>query len=256
MATWRELAAEGRWAEIDPFQIPQREQAELLAMLRQAVPMINVTNGAEMLQRHIYPMEVVGNPQLRAAAEILYLGELEAMVEGEPESASLAWKKLAQQAHEYLNKAEYEGEVTDGSQELSRLTHIAAARDALAQVDRAIRLLAGEGTTEEESAWISEALTEVAQAAFLAGRRVQSAWGKPIERGAARHELDQRRRSDGGKSRIDPDHEAIIAAMASRIELGQSVRQAATATHVNDSLGVSAVANIRRWERHQQKRPK
>lgn len=252
MATWRDLAKEGRWAEIDPFQISEREQAELLTMLRRVVPMINVTNGAETMQRYKYPTEVVGNPQLRAAAEILYLGELESMVEGEPERASLAWTRLAQEAREYLNAAEYEGEVTDGSHELSRSTHIAAARDALVQVDRAIRFLASEGTSEEDSTWISEALAEVAQAAFLAGRRVQAVWGKPIERGAARHELDQRRRSDGGKTRKDPDHDAIIAAMERRIRESKTINQAARATYERDGLGASPIANVSRWRRHQE----
>ena len=186
---------------VDIYSVPESERHELLERVRQAVPRVTIQNGMEATSRFALPQELPAKSSIRAAAEILELGELEALVDGEPPRGAEVWNDALRQAQSYLDRAEAEGEITSGSSELSRFEHIRSAREALSELNLAMRLNEENFTSSTDKAWAADAFSEVAYIAYMAGRRVQVAWGKPIERDAYLLQQDRASRSQGGSSK-------------------------------------------------------
>ncbi len=71
MNDFRALAAAGRWEEVNWIWLSHEEQSEFLQLVRAAVPIVQVENGTERIQRHALPDEVGGDGALVEAAMIL-----------------------------------------------------------------------------------------------------------------------------------------------------------------------------------------
>lgn len=188
MTDFRALAAAGRWADVNWMELSHEEQVEFLQLVRAAVPFVLVENGMEREQRRALPGEV-GNDRARIeAATILYLGELEAAIEGEPPKARENWHEVRRLIDLFLANALVEKEATTGDPEMSRNAHAAAAIEYLNEIDRLSAFLGKEMDTAEDRDWLVETISEVACAAFSAGRHMQATWGKQFESDAVRGE--------------------------------------------------------------------
>jgi hypothetical protein len=128
---WRRLVVERRWDEINWLQLPFHEQKDFLKALRAVLPKKSVENGMEISQRFVTPAEAT--VELRGAAVLLALGELEAAVEGDPLPAADRWEAMRDDVAGVLGELAAVPELTEGDQELSRQRH---AREALSYLQR------------------------------------------------------------------------------------------------------------------------
>jgi hypothetical protein len=162
------------------MDLSDQDCPDLLAMLKKAIPMIKVQNGKEWTTRHKLPKEVEG-ADLKHAALTLVLGELQAMVDGDPSSPFEEWTDAEAQARRYLQKALDEPEPTTGDEELSRKTHARKALESLDEIAFWKNLKVKQAADAEEAAWIEEAIGAVAHFALSAGLHAQTAAGKSFE---------------------------------------------------------------------------
>jgi hypothetical protein len=72
-------------------------------MVRAAAPERIFQNGLEQIKRHPYPDDVE-TPREKAAATVLQLGELEALVNGDPSQASEHWLEMKNEAESMLRE--------------------------------------------------------------------------------------------------------------------------------------------------------
>jgi hypothetical protein len=103
MSKWRRLAEEGAWDMIDFYDLTPDQRRELLAMVRAEVPERIFQNGLEQIERHPYPDDVE-TPREKSAAKVLYEGELEALVNGDPSQASEHWLEMKNEAKSMLRE--------------------------------------------------------------------------------------------------------------------------------------------------------
>lgn len=186
-----------KWDDLDNWLQDQYLEGEaklpalksLLDHLRTIVPTITIENGMECTTRHLSPFDGMedwtGYEHLRRAAEILYLGELEAVVEGEPPHLSDSWANYRNMIEKHLAEYAASSEPTSVGKELSRRAHASTALDLLANIDFVEGLARHELSEEADHHWLSELVSEIAYSAFDAGRHTQAAWGKEFEKHAS-----------------------------------------------------------------------
>ncbi|WP_149140709.1 hypothetical protein [Gemmobacter caeruleus] len=93
MTNWQNLYAQRDWDVLDEWwrhYADRTDARKLLERLQADVPRCTRQNGMETKQEFVRPDEAP--EQWKGAAEILYLGELEALVEGEPRPEPEMWR--------------------------------------------------------------------------------------------------------------------------------------------------------------------
>lgn len=199
---WRENAIAGRWRVIDVKHVPDRDLPELLRRLKAVAVKKEIRNGLEVTMRYARPNEV-SDPELRAVAEIMALGELEAAVEGEPPKATQSWADTREKAEAALREFSQSDADPEGDPELSRHACRLEALALLKQIDFETSAMQGEMPTDEDREWLAEVIAGVVELAFLAGVRFQQAWLKPFEGLAARkQEIDAQNRQSSQKGGV------------------------------------------------------
>lgn len=254
MTDWRILFAEKDWAGIEDIwpHLSREEQAGLLQALQDHVPKIIVTEGMERLERHVLPKEA--EDEWKGAAQILTLGELEAAVEGEPPMAIETWAEISGVAREFLSEAAGEpGQQKPGTAgELSREEHSRKALELLDAIDTSSSWMLGEIDNAEDAAWLSEVIAEIAAHAFVAGRHMQEAWGKPFEVHALRGLKTINAAAEGAQKRkghVSAEARAVLKEMQFLINKGHSVSHAADLVK-QKGFGSSAAANRKLYQRY------
>ncbi len=256
---WRSLAAEGRWSEIDWTHLEPGDQAELLHQLRSIVPTIEITNGMETETRHRTPEEITGQPgkdqDLRDAAAVLMLGELQAAVEGGPMIASQQWHTVRKDAETFLQQALHMPELTEGDPERSRQRHASEALQTLAHFNSIQTFYASQMESDADKLWLREVFSDANLLAFQAGRQMQIAWGKEFESDAVRGAKTLQSSEAGGRARkneIAPETQRILDEMKRLIDAGHTANSAGTILS-KKGVGKSAGANAKLWGRHRKK---
>lgn len=191
---WQALFENMQWTELDEWWRDTRRWTPefrpvlraLLVALEDVVPSFSVENGMERTTRQILcsdPQEAwLGIEHLRGAAEILQLGELAAVVERLPPKQSTVWEREKATVEEYLLTLLEQPEPTLGSEEMSRRAHSQDALELLNGLETSQSWMSSELDDQHDREWFSEAVAEVANLAFHAGRHMQAAWGKEFER--------------------------------------------------------------------------
>ncbi len=252
MIDWRDLYQRRDWIAIENWWRSSDDTAqlrELLEWLKRDVPEVIRQNGIEEKPDYARPDEAP--EEWKGAAKILYLGELEALVEGEPELASAEWQRERDKVVGQLEKFTALEEVTDGDPELSRRSHADKALNFLKQIELDYEWMSHEVDPDERE-WLLEVIAHAAHNAFSAGVHAFAAAGKEIEVHALRGQKIAKGASAGGKSKNregKPEREKILAHMQASIEKGHSVSAAAKHAY-NAGLGTSPGANLQRWKRN------
>jgi len=166
--SWREVADAGRWADVDWYYLPGEDLPDLLERLRRAVPTTKDVKGMEVAERHIRAAETSVH-DIKAAALVLQLGELQAAVEGDPPDASERWAAMQDEVTVLLREAVSRGEAIKGSTALSRTSHVRDALHNLEQAAFTTNAMAAGCDDEDQAKWSRESAAEVALAAFAAG---------------------------------------------------------------------------------------
>lgn len=184
---WNEL--ENWWRDTRRWDDAHKPSLKaLLERLRSVVPKAPVENGMERATRYLQPSDPAvlwtGKEHLKPAAEILHIGDLEAVVEREPAKASESWSKHREMIAKQLNEYLHSSEPTSGDKSLSRRGHASSALELLSHLDVVEGFARHEMTDETDHGWLTELVAEIALAAFDAGRHVQAAWGKEFEKHA------------------------------------------------------------------------
>lgn len=257
MIDWRDLYQLRDWIAIENWWRNTDETAqakELLEWLQRDVPRVTRQNGFEEKLDSKRPDEAP--EEWKGAAKILYMGELEALVEGEPERASEEWQRERDKVVGQLEKFTALEEVTDGDPELSRRSHADKALDFLKQIELGFEWMSHEVDPDERE-WLLEVIAHTAHNAFSAGVHAFAAAGKEIEVHALRGQKIARSASAGGKSKNREgklEREKLLAYMQASIEKDHSVSAAAEHAY-NAGLGPSPSANRKRWYRNRKLNP-
>ncbi|MFG1379705.1 hypothetical protein [Xanthobacter autotrophicus] len=256
MSEWKALFDQRRWDEIEGLwpALSPYEQRALFAALLEGVPKISVIDGMEKMERHARPKEAPS--EWKGAAKILALGELQAEIEGDPAIASTSWASLREEAETYLREtiADCVAKPKAGHArgELSQEQHCRDSLELLAGIDRTTKLMYAELDALADREWLGEIIAEVAEYAFVAGRHMQEAWGKPFEGHAVRGIKTLKSAAAGGEQRKGKqaaETPLIIACMRDIIAAGHSKARAAELAY-KKGLGRSAVGNSKLFYRH------
>lgn len=218
MADWRRAAKAGDWLAIRWELLSGPEQVELLALLRRALPVRCRVDGYEAVERHDTPEEaahqaadevsrlgLTGSEADRfhqnAIEGALMLSSLEAIHGGETDwteqveaygrqiQDELAQENGQRPGNEAsaLPKAHADPPATADplpAPEMSREAHLERALEHVAEYRSMLRLAATETSDADDAEWLMLMIKDAAAAGYWAGRRIQAAWGKPIEREA------------------------------------------------------------------------
>lgn len=253
MTDWRALFAKGDCNGIENIMqwLKPLDQAELLAAIKKAVPMITEENGMERRERHASPREVP--EELKGAAKILYFGELEARVSGEPPGDIEIWAEVRSAAEEELRQFAAADEVTKGDATLSRQKHAQDALEFLQTMDISFSWARCQIDDDDERAWFDEAVASVAWQTFNAGRHYEVARYKWIESSAVRGEKvagGQRNSAHLTNARHEEPREKRFKRMRELMPT-VGVKSAAAQCEV-EGLGTMGAIK-RQWYRHQKK---
>lgn len=252
---WRELVRQGRYKDISWHHLSREDRVEYYGILTKVVPLLWIENGIEVGQRYAYPDEVEG-ADLKAAAMVLMLGELEEAVGPPIPTATEDWNETETWVREYIKDALSKPEPHSGSPELSRHAHAKACLEALDGVRFQMAALGGQACDEGERAWIIEAISDAGRHGFWAGRKLQAVWTKPHE-ADARQGKKAREGSKRGQAnrrgKVAEHTNEVLRRMNDRIQVGQSIRNAAKRVF-KDGFGRSAQANEKLWSRHRVRR--
>lgn len=255
MSEWRFLFDQRRWDEVEGLwpNLSPPDQRALFAALLEGVPKITVIDGMEKAERHARPNEAPS--EWKGAAKILALGELEAAVEGDPLIASRSWAALRMEAETYLRATIADSDKRPGAKhdpiELSQEQHCRNAVELLASIGRTTTLMCAEMKNDADREWLGEVISEIAASAFVAGRHMQEAWGKPFEGHAVRGLKTLNSAVKGGerrKGKHAPDTPKIIDYMQKLIDAGHSQSRAAGLAK-QKGLGSSESANLKLYQR-------
>jgi hypothetical protein len=211
--------------------------------------MVAVENGMERTERRALPKEVA--KELKGAAKILMLGELEAYVEGDPPRPTDVWRELQAAVEAFLHEASAKAEATSGDVELSRKRHCDEAVERLRSLDRTQHLMLCQMDGPDEENWLREVIPEVAIDAYLAGRHVQAAWGKDFEQHAVRGEKVLHGAAQAGDLRrrtAAPSSQKVLEEMKRLLDRKHSISRAAELAF-EKGLGSSPDANQKLYYR-------
>lgn len=251
MTDWRVHYKTRDWPKIEDwfyYSEDLKEIATLREWLRRDVPRIARRNGVEETEEYVLPSEAP--EEWRGAAEILHLGELDAILDEEPPSALQEWESARAIVDAELGRLIEADEVTEGDPTLSRRGHAEQAMEILDDIDQLSSWMRGELDPEDRS-WLDELIAEVAHLAFSAGSHARSALGKDQEDFAVRGKKIREYASKGGKAASQARSSEIssrLRRMKASIDRGFSVSAAAQHTE-KDGLG-SKEANEKLWRRH------
>ncbi len=266
MNDWREHANVGEWRLIEWEVLDERSQIELLGMLRQVVPTGERTNLMEKYERSDTINEAL--ELAKQEAQKRQMGDAEARKHAE--NAGFAASILmnlealhgeeidwAHQADTFVKEVLAEKDVTGRSKdkparELSRYAHAEMVVELLKEFQQTRKRALAQADDNEE-AWLAEIVDQAASIGYWAGRRVQAAWGKPIEAVAVTGEgvlKGVRRGGEARKGKLGPDTPQILESMDALIQAGHSMSAAARITHKSRGLGASPNANQQCYKRH------
>lgn len=248
---WHDLVAAKDWTDLEDLwrHLERADAADVLKELRGIVPMVTIENGMERSERRALPKEVA--EELRGAAKILMLGELEAYVEGDPPMPTAVWRDHQAAAEAFLEEASANAEVTVGDVELSRKRHCDEAAERFRSLDRTQHLMLGQMDGPDEENWLREVIAEVAIDAYLAGRHVQAAWGKDFEQHAVRGEKVLHGAAQAGDLRrrtVEPSSQKVLDEMERLRDRKHTVSRAADLAFEN-GFGSSPDANRKLYYR-------
>ena len=255
MTDWQSLYARRDWDALDDwwrYESHGDEARKLFERLQADVPRCKRENGMEAIQDFMRPDEAP--EQWKGAAEILYLGELEAMVEGEPKPEPEIWRERRRKIEATLQSASEADEVTEGDPSLSRAAHAKEALDALESVDWCCSAMIQQVAAKDRK-WLQAFAEEITALAFHAGVETRAALGKAVEADAVRGKKVITAASQGGRMRVQsmsPRTKEIIAFMKTKVGRGTTVRSAASLAE-KAGLGASIDANLKLWNRHHKK---
>ncbi len=241
---------ENWWRSIDDAQ----DLKTLLDLLRRDVPRIKIENGMETDERHMHPNEV--SEEWRGGAEILYLGELEAKVTGDPPEDLTQWNEVSASTVQMMQEFLAAQEVTEGDRTLSRRAHAEAALELLSVIEREAAAMCAEidpdGDKPDDRAWLAAVIAQTASAAFKVGVHARAALGKEIEQHAVRGKKNLDSAKAGGKATSASTkamNTEVLKEMKRLIASGHSVSGAARLARQN-GLGTSNEGNRKIYQRH------
>lgn len=257
MANWRTAYESHQWDEVENWWRSCDDVEQLRALFRQLqrdVPRVKIVNGTEEMEEFVHPSDAPEG--WRGAAQILFLGELEAKIEGDPAPELEEWQHLADQAASMMREYLGAKEPTTGHRSLSRAAHAEAVLCHLESIDRDTKIMCAEldpdGAQPGDRAWLKAVIAQAALAAFNAGAHARAAVGKAIEQHAVRGKNTLASAQKGGRVRSEEakrNKNDVIAAMNTYIATGNSMRSAAIRTY-NDKIGTSAEGNRKIYQRH------
>ncbi len=256
---WNEL--ENWWQDTRRWDDAHKPSlSALLKRLRSVVPTVTVENGMERATRHLQPSDPAdlwaGQERFKPAAEILHFGELEALVDGEPEKPSDSWSKHREMITKHLNEYLHSSDPTSGDASLSRRGHASSALELLSHLDVVEGFARHELTDETDHVWLTELVAEIAFAAFEAGRHTQAAWGKTFESyvpTGKKVKDGQRAAAASRRSQTSVQSEAVLESMDALIAEGKNISSAARITEKR-GIGTSMEANRVLYHRREQKK--
>mgnify|MGYP001793064785 CR=1 FL=1 len=244
----------GHVVEYQDFGIEQA--GHLLNALREAVPMRTIHDGGRRREERLDPEELEA-AHLKGAAAVLLLGELEAMVLGEPESERELWKRLLDEVGQVLD--EIEAAPQDGARKdrVALAEHLREARERIDGIGFATAFAQSEADGEDEEGFVLSVQSETALHAFWLGWRMRAIDQKPFDEAARTGVKVQEGAKLGGEMTRSPRPETvkILAAMDEALKaqaergVAESVQQAAAVAYQKD-LGSSRSANARLYQRH------
>lgn len=250
--TWKSWYDARDWVALEnwwPRCEDQKAVAEFRDRLRNDIPKIVRRNGMDAVEEPVSPE--MAPEEWKRGAEILELGELDAKVDGGPETASVEWTKTRAIIELEMKKIIQAKTRVEGDPSLSGAAHAKQALDILElfdfEVDRLLPLF-----DEEEREEFCENACRFMFLGFVSGIRARTALGKEFERDTLRGiKVLQGASSSACQKRDAQEREtkAILDKMRSSIEKGHTIKAAAEHAH-QAGLGTSLLANERRWRRH------
>ncbi|WPZ28247.1 hypothetical protein T8A63_11305 [Sulfitobacter sp. OXR-159] len=156
MTDWRDHYKDRDWAKVEEWFYHSEDKEEVAILrdcLRQDIPRVKRRNGVEEMEEYARPDEVT--EEWRGGAEILHLGELDAILDGEPDSALQEWQKARTSLETKLASYTEVNEVTEGALELSRRAHAEQALQMLGDIDQIGSWMRQE-LNPDERLWLDE----------------------------------------------------------------------------------------------------
>ncbi len=258
MSDWQNLFHDKNWDALDNLwrhNTPHEVCAEILAALRNLVPLVERANGMERKFEHALPGEVPAN--LAGAAKILCMGELEAAALGDALTSSYLtqWNELFPRVQRGCAELAALPEVTVGTADMSRTRHATEASELLAFIPAILKAMLYPGDAEDEEpdeigAPLQEHVATAVIYAFTAGRHFQLALGKEHEPDAIRGGKVLKSARNGAastNSAFVAQREQRFARMAELVPR-LSVSQAARICEREGLGGAGAIGS--QWYRH------
>lgn len=199
-----------------PWEENLNEVRAFYEQLLRDVPKQVIEDGLDQIERHADPKcEELGH--WRRGAVILTLGELEAAVEGPPESMTELWARRHTEISELMEGVIAEEAIEDPAAELSAAWYAQNAVTLLDQIKRYTSIAAA-GADEhdddpEARVWMREIISEAVVMAFHAGFSVRAASTKKFDPHALRGIKIIRAAQSGGSARERGDEGKRLAHM-------------------------------------------
>ena len=257
MSDWRAYYMARNWDALDTWWRHCDELTQLRAFrdqLRTDLPGKMLFNGMEQRLVDIHPRDAA--PDWKGAAEILFLGELEAKIEGEPPTEMEIWYDLRAEVSAVMQAMLGEDkEPTQGDAALSRSAHAKTCLAYFDQLDLETAGMLGEldpqNSNPEDQEWLRAVIAQAALAAFRAGAHAQAANGKVFEAHAVRGKKvhDGAKMSGAGTRSLTAKRAfAVLRSMNQLIAQGHTIRRAAYLT-AEKGTGSSGDANSKIYDR-------
>ena len=260
MNDWREHADVGEWRLIEWEIFDEGSQIDLLDMLKKAVPTRVRTNLMEKYERNDTITEALALAKQEAQNRQMSDVEARKYVENAGFAASLLMNlealhgeeiDWAHQADTFAKEVLAEKDITGRSRdkparELSRHAHAEMVVELLKEFQQTRKCALAQAADDDEVAWLAEIVDQAASIGYWAGRRVQAAWGKPIEVMAMTGEgvlKGVRRGGEARKGKLGPETPQILERMDALIREGRNISAAAKITFSRHGLGTSQGTN-------------
>lgn len=257
MGNWQQAYDAGDWASVENWWRASEDLGQLCGLLEQLkrdVPRVVWVNGMEEREEFVLPRDAPR--QWKAAATMLFMGELEAKIMGNPQPEHLEWQETCYKVIDQMRAFLTAQEQTKGHQSMSRAAHAETVLELLATIDRDAGLMCAQldpaGDQPEDREWLRAVIAQAALAAFHAGSHARAAVGKAMEQHAVRGKIIQESGLKGGRVRAEQKKElkqAIIDAMGELIAKGLPVSAAAQKV-AKRGIGASAEGNRTAYKRH------
>lgn len=252
---WWEVGPDGAGQVVEYIQFDPENARRLLDDLRAAVPTRTVHDGGQQYEVPV-PPEEIEPAHLKAAAVELMLGEIEALVAGEPESETVLWERSLANTERHLDALQ----TPPGggrSNNVALAEHLSEARERIEGIRFATAYGQSSAETEEERAWVLSVQSEAALNAFWLGWHMRAIDQKPFDE-AARTGIKVRAGAKlGGQMArgVAPRTAEILDAMEKILTAQVAHGSARNVTHAAKRAyrrghGTSALANAKLYNRH------